>query len=145
MTVKTTIRLNGMSYESAEDVVGIVDMILSEMSENTGRMPVETTDHTDHSFVIETENVDLSHTLESILRTMLPYFGAKSFTVDRWARYEARDQNGDVLASANDWGLISVEFADWIKAGDPELEGAGIIDTYNDEWCIRIRTNEKDD
>lgn len=144
MTVKTTVRLNGTSYENAEDVVRIIDITLSMLPGNTGRMPVETTHNTDHAFVIETEDVDTSHSLEAILRIMLPYVGCKSFTLDRWARYEARDQNGDVLASANDWGLISTEFANWIKAGDPDLIGSGIMDTWNDEWAIRIGTGKDD-
>lgn len=57
-------------------------------------------------------------------------------------RYEARDQNGDVLYRSDNWGLVTTQFASWSHGADESNEGAGIYDNATGKMVLTLRFTE---
>ena len=52
-------------------------------------------------------------------------------------RYEVKDQNGDVLASYDNWSLAITHFSSWLSKDNPENAGSGIWDNEDEEWSTQ--------
>lgn len=65
-----------------------------------------------------------------------------SFRFMRKDRYEARDQNGDVLTSSENYAHCAVIFASWVRGKDRSNEGAGIYDNATGKMVLTLRFTE---